>query len=77
MYHWSMKYYKRRLLPCRKKSLSAADDEGYQTKVGRTRSRAGADCEKARSRLRAGWGRLGAGQEQCKSREEARVGQEH
>ncbi len=53
-----------------KKVVSADDDEGCKTGVGRIRDRAGAGQEQARSTL-------GAGQEQCKSREEARVGQEH
>ncbi len=48
------KYLKRRLTPCQKKSYSTDDDEGCQTRVGRTMSRAGADHEKARSRLGAG-----------------------
>ena len=52
-----------------KKPLSADDDEGCQIGVGRTRSRAGADHEKARSRL-------GGGLEQVRSNAKAGKKQE-
>ena len=71
MYHWIMKYHKRHLLPCRKKSLSAADDEGYQTGVGRTMSRKGAGQEQNTSPAEAG-----AGQEQEQGSSSAGTGQE-
>ena len=59
-------YHKRRLSPCRKKSKSADDDDGCQTGVGRTRSRAG-----------VGWEQAGSRPGVSKSREEARVEPEH
>ena len=49
-----------------RKVLTADDDEGCQTRVGRP----GAGQEQAGRRL-------GVGQEQCQSREEARVEMEH
>ena len=40
-----------------KKFVGADDDEGCQTKVGRSRSRKGAGLEQGKSRNRAGAGR--------------------
>ena len=60
-----LKYHKRRLSPCRKKSQGADDDDWGGQELEQGRSRAG---------LRAGAGRAEAGEEQGRSRNWAGVG---
>ena len=57
-------YHKRRLSPCRKKSKGADDDEGCQTRVGRSWSREEAELDQEKGQEGQGRSRaeVGAGQ---------------
>ena len=63
-------YHKRRLSPCRKKSSGADDDdEGCQTRVGRTRSRAGAGAGLEQGKSGVEQSRAERGQESVRTQE--------